>query len=104
MPVRAPRGFDGAKKIDGIKRHIALDTGRLLLAARVAPPNLQDRGGFPPLIRKTKRACSTVQHVWLDGGHTGPTVKQAAEKHGMSIEIVGGPKAPSGGFKVQPRR
>jgi transposase len=42
--------------------------------------------------------------VWLDGGYTGPTVKQAAARHGVTIEIVGGPKASSDGFKVQPRR
>ncbi len=26
MPVAGPRGFNGAKKIDGIKRHILMDT------------------------------------------------------------------------------
>jgi transposase len=103
-PVRGPRGFDGAKKIDGIKRHIAVDTGGLLPAAHVTPPSVQHRAAFPALIRKTKRSCSTVEHVWLDGGYTGPTVAHAAERHGVSIEIVGGPKAPSGGFRVQPRR
>src|SRR5215216_4431359 len=25
-PVRGPRGFDGVKKIDGIKRHVVVDT------------------------------------------------------------------------------
>lgn len=103
-PVRGPRGFDGAKKIDGIKRHIAVDTGGLLLAAHVTPASVQDRAAFAALIRKTKRSCSTVQHAWLGGGYTGQTVAQAAERHGVSIEIVGGPKAPSGGFRVQPRR
>ena len=29
------RGFDGCKKIDGRKRHIAVDTGGLLLAIMV---------------------------------------------------------------------
>jgi transposase len=69
-PVRGPRGFDGAKKVDGIKRHIAVDTGGLLLAAHVTPANVQDRAAFPALNRKPKRSCSTVQHVWLDGGYT----------------------------------
>jgi hypothetical protein len=36
--VRGQRGFAGAKKIDGIKRHIAVDTGGLLLAAHVTQP------------------------------------------------------------------
>lgn len=25
-PVRGPRGFDAAKKLDGIKRHVVVDT------------------------------------------------------------------------------
>lgn len=74
-PVRGTRGFDGANKIDGIKRHIAVDTGGLLLAALVTPANVQDRAAFPALIRKTTRSCSTVRHVWLDGGYTGQTLQ-----------------------------
>lgn len=97
-PVRGVRGFDGAKKIDGIKRHIAVDTSGLLLAAHVTPANVQDRAAFPALIRKTTRACATVEHVWLDGGYTGPTVADAAQRHGVTTTtIIGGPKAPSGG-------
>jgi hypothetical protein len=45
-----------------------------------------------------------VRHVWLDGGYTAATVRDAAVRHHMTIEVVGGPKAPSGGFRVQPRQ
>ncbi len=38
-PVAGERGFDGAKKIDGIKRHILVDTSGLLLAVEVSAAN-----------------------------------------------------------------
>lgn len=42
-PVAGPRGFDGAKKVDGVKRRILVDsTGMLVTAADV-----QDRAAFP---------------------------------------------------------
>ena len=40
MPAAGPRGLDGAKKIDGIKRLTLLDTTGLLLAAHVTPANI----------------------------------------------------------------
>jgi len=66
--------------------------------------SVQDRAAFPAPIRKRKRACRTAEHVWPGGGYIGPTGAQAAAKHGVTIEIPGAPKAPSGGSKVQPRR
>src|SRR5512144_1128876 len=36
-PVPGPRGFDGAKKVDGIKRHILVDTTGALLGCHVTP-------------------------------------------------------------------
>ena len=48
-PVAGPRGFDGAKKVDGIKRHILVDTAGILIAATVTPANVQDRAAFPAL-------------------------------------------------------
>jgi putative transposase len=36
------RGYDGAKKIKGRKRHLLLDTQALVLQARVHSANIQD--------------------------------------------------------------
>lgn len=102
-PVTGPRGFDGAKKVDGIKRHVLVDTAGILIAATVTAANVQDRAAFPDLLGKAKKTAPTVAHVWLDKGYTGPTVAEAATKAAVSIDIVSGPK-PTGGFQVQPRR
>jgi len=101
MPVAGPRGFDGAKKIDGIKRHILVDTTGNLLAVHVTPANIQDRAAFADLL--TAADTTTITKVWADKGYTGTAPAEAATKAGIDLEIVCGPK-PVGGFVVQPRR
>jgi len=101
MPVAGPRGFDGAKKIDGIKRHILVDTTGLLLGVHATPANVQDRAAFADLL--TVCDTKTVTKVWADKGYTGTTPAEAATAAGIKLDIVSGPK-PADGFIVQPRR
>lgn len=42
-PVAGPRGFDGAKKVDGIKRHILVDTAGILVAETSHPGQRLDQ-------------------------------------------------------------
>jgi hypothetical protein len=56
-PVRGPRGFDGAKKIDGIKRHIVVDTLGLLVAVLVTAASVQDRSAVPRLLGRARYRC-----------------------------------------------
>jgi transposase len=60
-PVPGPRGFDGAKKVDGIKRHILVDTAARLLAVHATTANVQDRAAFADLLGKNP--CTSVAHV-----------------------------------------
>jgi len=39
-PVAGPRGFDGAKKVDGIKRHVLVDSAGILVTAVVTEANV----------------------------------------------------------------
>jgi transposase len=43
MVARAGRGYDAGKKINGRKRHLAVDTGGLLLTVLVTAASVQDR-------------------------------------------------------------
>jgi transposase len=90
-PVPGERGFDGAKKVDGIKRHTRLDTAA----------NVQDRAAFADLL--DKNPCTTVRHVWADKGYTGQAPAYAAAAAGIELEIVSSPK-PASTFIVQPHR
>ena len=56
-PVRGPRGFDGAKKIDGIKRHIVVDTLGLVVAVLVTAAGVQDRAALPRLLGRAPSRC-----------------------------------------------
>ena len=58
---RATRGWDNAKKVNGRKRHIAVDTSGLLLEVLVTPASTQDRDAARPLLFNLKRARRRVR-------------------------------------------
>lgn len=101
--MTGPRGIDGAKKVDGVKRHVLVDSAGILIAAAVTAANVQDRTAFPRLLRKAKHVAPTIAHVRLDKGYTGQTVTKAAAQAGVTVDVVSEPK-PNSGFTVQPRR
>ena len=47
---KATRGWDNAKKVNGRKRHIAVDTTGLLLAVVITAACVQDRDAARPLL------------------------------------------------------
>src|ERR687885_2186687 len=48
------RGYDGAKKIKGRKRHLLVDTQGLVLEARVHSAEIQDRDGIKLLLEPAR--------------------------------------------------
>ena len=69
-PVGGPeRGYDGAKRLAGRKRHILVDTGGLVLAARVHGADLPDRDGGRRLLDEGK-GLSRMELLWADGAYT----------------------------------
>src|SRR5262245_15023759 len=52
---------------------------------------------------RCERRFPRHSHVWVDKGCTGQTANAAANKAGITVDVVVGPK-PGGGFIVQPRR
>jgi putative transposase len=67
------RGYDGAKKVKGRKRHLLVDTQGLVLEARVHGAQIQDREGIKLLldIAARDRLPERLSHLWLDAGYTG---------------------------------
>jgi len=74
-------GFDAAKKIKGVKRHIATDTQGLLLNAIVHPANVQDRDGAVDLLKGLKKLFPGLKHVWADSAYM-PTSSRSLQSHG----------------------
>jgi putative transposase len=54
-PVGGPHGYDGAKKITGRKRHIAVDTLGLLLAVVVTSAGVADAVGARAVLKQLKK-------------------------------------------------
>lgn len=97
------RGYDGGKKVNGTKRHIAVDTLGLLLTVLVTSAGVQDRHGAMPLLARLRALCLCVALVWADGAYAGKLVDWAREKLCLALEIVKRPDDVSG-FAVIPRR
>ena len=66
------RGYDGAKKVKGRKRHLLVDTQGLVLEARVHNANVTDRDGIKLLLAPSSPdRLPRLSHLWLDAGYTG---------------------------------
>ena len=101
----ARRGYDAGKKINGTKRHIAVDVLGLLLTVLVTAASVQDRDGARPLLWNLRKAFPTVKLAWADGGYAGKLVTWAAGKlrPKLTLEIVRRP-GELHTFQVLPRR
>jgi len=105
MISRTRRGYDAGKKINGTKRHIAVDALGLLLTVLVTAASVQDRDAARPLLWNLRKAFPGVKLAWADGGYAGKLVTWARTrlKPKLTLEIV---KRPDDlhTFKVLPRR
>jgi transposase len=100
----ARAGYDGAKRRKGSKVHAAVDTLGHLLALHVTAADEQDRAQVGVLAEAVQEV--TGQHVelaYVDQGYTGENAAQAAETHGIRLEVVKHTEAKRG-FVLLPRR
>lgn len=86
--VGGARGYDGAKKISGRKRHLLVDTMGLVLRAKVHVANLQDRAAVPLLLDGAPTSFPQLEHVWVDQGYTGTGKTWITTQLGWQVEIV----------------
>jgi len=98
---RASRGWDAAKKVNGRKRHIAVDTTGLVLDVVITAASVQDRQGARPLLWNLHRACRDVRLVWADAGYSGKLAAWAATLK-MTLQVVA--RRDPHAFVVLPRR
>jgi putative transposase len=66
------RGYDGAKKVKGRKRHLLVDTQGLVLEVKVHSAKVVDREGIKLLLDPSSPdRLPRLSHLWLDAGYTG---------------------------------
>lgn len=104
--VGGVRGYDGGKKVSGVKRHIVVDTLGLLLVVVVSAASADD-GTFAPevLARLTPEHTGRLELLWADSKYhnrhlQGWLVETGA---GYRVEVVSRPPGSRGYVKL-PRR
>ena len=70
-PAAGPRGFAGAKKLNGVKRHVVVHTLALLLGVSVTAAHTQDRAALPHLPAEVTTRGPTLELLWADRGFGG---------------------------------
>ena len=101
VPARS-RGYDAGKKVNGRKRHIAVDTIGLLLVVAVTAANVQDRVAARALLYALRGCYQRVSLIWADSAYTG-TLLGFATALGITVQIVA-KLAGQVGFQILPRR
>jgi putative transposase len=104
--VGGERGYDGGKKLTGVKRHIVVDTLGLLLVVVVSAASADDGTFAPEVLRRlTAEHRSRLKLVWADGKDHNHRLDRwlAKSEVGSRVEVVGRP-AGSKGFVKLPRR
>jgi putative transposase len=88
------RGFDPAKKVEGRKRHLLVDTEGMVLKAKIHSANVPDQDGLRVLLESARARLSRLKHLWVDAGYQGRGRRWAEEVLGLSVEVVRKPPKP----------
>lgn len=100
----ARAGYDGHKRKKGSKIHMAVDTLGNLLTVLATPANEQERAQVAELAEAVQEVTGEhVEVAFVDQGYTGADAAEAAEEHGIRLEVVKLPDAKKG-FVLLPRR
>jgi putative transposase len=104
--VGGERGYDGGKKLRGVKRQIIVDTLGLLPVVVVSAASADD-GTYAPEVRRrlTREHRSRLELIWADGKSNNRRSDRwlARSKVGYRVEVVSRPPG-SVGFVKLPRR
>lgn len=85
---RSLNGYDGNKKVKGIKRHVVVDKNGFLLAIMVTVANVYDGKAVELLMRTLAYFLSPVKIILADGGYRGEIIEHVRVKFGYIINVV----------------
>jgi putative transposase len=81
-------GYDGAKKVNGIRRHLLVDTLGIVINACISPASIGDREGAMVLLSLLGKGLPRLRHLWADPGYRGPFVRWAKRVLGITVQIT----------------
>jgi putative transposase len=104
--VKAPaaggtRGFDGAKKMVGRKRPIAVDTDGRLLMVNLTTGDIADSTGAQAVLEALRKRWPWIKHLFADGAYDRRQMLDKAAFLDFVVEIV---RRTDKGFVILPRR
>lgn len=82
------RGFDGAKKVNGRKRHVLVDTQGLVMKVVVSPADVQDSAGAEVLFERIQGCFPRLKHIWVDAGYRGNLIAKMKHLYQLTLEVV----------------
>jgi transposase len=100
-----PGGYDAGKKVEGRKRHVAVDTLDLPIKCQVTTADVQDRDALPKLLKALSTKSPWVGLAFVDGGYVGDETRRAAyEVSRIRLTVVKRTDREIKGFIVLPKR
>jgi len=97
------KGYDAGKKVSGIKRHIAVDTGGRPHMIYITTADTTDREGAIEGIKNSSSFFANVVNVLVDGGYTGENFANSIKQLiGSEVEVAIRPELHT--FEVIPQR
>jgi putative transposase len=100
------RGYDGAKKVTGRKRHVFVDTLGLLLAVTVTAASVDDAAAVPQLFTQVAPdSAPRLTKTWADSKYHNHKLHQwmRQQRPAWDLEIVSRPTGAKG-FVLLPKR
>lgn len=85
---RSLNGFDGNKKIKGIKRHVIVDKNGFLIAVMVTVAHIHDSKAVMLLMRVLKEFLCSIKVIIADGGYRGEIAGQVKKGFGYILQVV----------------
>ena len=99
------KGYDGGKKVSGIKRHIAVDSQGLPHAVAVTTAEVTDRKGALQALQRCKAGLKPVQSLLCDSGYVGqPFAQGVRDILGEHVTVQIAKRSELHTFKVMPQR
>ena len=85
---RSLKGYDGGKKVKGIKRHIVVDKNGFLLAVMVSVANVHDSKAALLLMKMLTYLLIPLDKILADGGYRGEIIENIKKQYNYVVQVV----------------
>jgi putative transposase len=86
-PQQGERGFDGNKKIRGIKRHVLSCSLGFVLAVVVTPASVHDTKAAEMVLNRAVENGFTIERAKVDAIYTGPTINAVSGLYKVEFQV-----------------